>query len=81
MGVVSGLDEYIGIHRRGVAGHIEFVEKTLQQLRDDDVYSRTLRGRLDRGWVRWSAERRVQQRHLVRDLWEVALKVVTGARS
>lgn len=50
--------------------HTEFVEKTLQQLRDDNVDSRTLCGALDRGWVRWSAERRAQQRHLVRDLWE-----------
>jgi TPR repeat protein len=48
----------------------EFLEKTLQQLRDDNVDSRTLCGRLDRGWVRWSAERRAQQRHVVRELWE-----------
>ncbi|MBX7431031.1 hypothetical protein JDV09_02720 [Mycobacterium sp. Y57] len=50
--------------------HTEFVEQTLQQLRRDNVDSRTLCGRLERGWVRWSAERRAQQRHLVRDLWE-----------
>jgi TPR repeat protein len=50
--------------------HTAFLDKTLQQLRDDNVDSRTLCGRLDRGWVRWSAERRAQQRHLVRDLWE-----------
>lgn len=51
--------------------HLEFMKGTLEQRRRDNVDSRTLCGQLDRGWVRWSAERRTQQRQLVRDLWEV----------
>jgi hypothetical protein len=50
--------------------HVETIEEILQRLRRDEVDSRTLCGRLERGWVRWSPERRMQQRHLVRDLWE-----------
>ena len=50
--------------------HTAFLDKTLQQLRDENVDSRTLCGRLDRGWVRRSAERRAQQRHVVRELCE-----------
>lgn len=50
--------------------HLEFMNNRLEELRRDNVDSRTVCGRLERGWVRWSADRRAQQRQLVRDLWE-----------
>jgi len=49
--------------------HAEFVDQKLDELRGNNVDSRTLCGTLDRGWVRWSAERRAKQRAVVRDLW------------
>lgn len=49
--------------------HVAFVVQRLDELRRNNVDSRTVCGHLDRGWVRWSAERRVQHRHLLRDLW------------
>lgn len=49
--------------------HAAFVEKRLDELRRDDTDSRTLCGTLDRGWVRWSSERRAKQREVVRALW------------
>ncbi|MDQ1305714.1 MAG: hypothetical protein QG671_1546, partial [Actinomycetota bacterium] len=50
--------------------HLEFMNNRLEELRRDNVDSRTVCGRLERGWVRWSVDRRAQQRHLVRDIWE-----------
>jgi hypothetical protein len=49
---------------------VTFVQQRLDELRQKDVDSRTLCGQLDRGWMRWSAERLAQHRQLVRDLWD-----------
>lgn len=49
--------------------HVRFVDTKLDQLRRDNVDSRTLCGTLDRGWVRWLRERRAKQREVVRELW------------
>jgi predicted ABC-type ATPase len=51
-------------------GHAGAVLHRLDALRRAGVDSRTLYGQLDRGWVRWSAGRRRQQRLLLQTLWE-----------
>lgn len=50
--------------------HVAAVEETLARLRAGDVDSRTWYGRVARGWVVWSADRRAQQRRLIRELWD-----------
>lgn len=50
--------------------HVAKIERLLDELRAQGLDSRTLCGHLDRGWMRWSADRRAQQRFLLRQLWE-----------
>jgi len=50
--------------------HLSMLEKRLDELRRQKIDSRTLFGHLDRGWVRWSAERRAEQRSLLHQLWD-----------
>ena len=50
--------------------HLSMVHERLDELRRQKIDSRTLFGHLDRGWVRWSAERRAEQRFLLQQLWD-----------
>ena len=50
--------------------HKAMVQQVLDEFRRQQIDSRTLCGHLDRGWVRWSAERRAQQRYLLGQLWD-----------
>ncbi|BBX18681.1 hypothetical protein CRI77_16195 [Mycolicibacterium duvalii] len=50
--------------------HTDRVEELLSQLRSAGTDSRSICGRVERGWTVWCTERRNLQRALVDDLWD-----------
>ncbi len=57
--------------------HVAAVEATLEQLRVDNVDSRSLYGRVVGDSVVWSAERRAAQRKVVHELWDAQVPTAT----
>ena len=50
--------------------HVDQLDNELERQRLQAVDSRTLYGRVDRGWTLWAPERRAAQGELVRDVWD-----------